>query len=197
MTSARRRWHERDDHEIALAFVRTFAGAAPPRPSRRCFARRSTPAATTAIRTRRWRSDAAARVAHHGLRAVRRVGHDRLRRTQRLWTLSAQWGHRIWEVQHLDAVCFALYGDVPGDRSTAKRLRSDLADPATAPRVQLNALSRADGSGSSARLLGDEPNGAAPARPPSPRRALCSSRSTASGSPARPNSMRSVTWWAI
>ena len=37
----------------------------------------------------------------------------------------------------LDAVCFALYGDVPGDRSTAKRLRSDLADPATAPRVRL------------------------------------------------------------
>ncbi|MFC6344967.1 AAA family ATPase, partial [Nocardioides hankookensis] len=27
----------------------------------------------------------------------------------------------------LDAVCFALYGDVPGDRNTAKRLRSDLA----------------------------------------------------------------------
>lgn len=37
----------------------------------------------------------------------------------------------------LDAVCFALYGDVPGDRSAAKRLRSDQADPGVAPRVSL------------------------------------------------------------
>ena len=37
----------------------------------------------------------------------------------------------------LDAVCFALYGDVPGDRSTAKRLRSDQATPDAAPRVTL------------------------------------------------------------
>ena len=29
----------------------------------------------------------------------------------------------------LDAVCFALYGDVPGDRNAAKRLRSDQAGP--------------------------------------------------------------------
>ncbi|WP_134765971.1 SMC family ATPase [Nocardioides sp. 1609] len=39
----------------------------------------------------------------------------------------------------LDAVCFALYGDVPGDRSQAKRLRSDQADPTTPPRVTLEA----------------------------------------------------------
>lgn len=37
----------------------------------------------------------------------------------------------------LDAVCFALYGDVPGDRAGAKRLRSDHASPGTAPRVSL------------------------------------------------------------
>ncbi len=37
----------------------------------------------------------------------------------------------------LDAVCFALYGDVPGDRNAAKRLRSDQALPGTAPRVVL------------------------------------------------------------
>ncbi|MEJ7833555.1 MAG: SMC family ATPase [Nocardioides sp.] len=37
----------------------------------------------------------------------------------------------------LDAVCFALYGDVPGDRSSAKRLRSDQAAPGIAPRVTL------------------------------------------------------------
>jgi len=39
----------------------------------------------------------------------------------------------------LDAVCFALYGDVPGDRGAAKRLRSDQADPTVAPRVALEA----------------------------------------------------------
>ncbi|GEP38145.1 nuclease SbcCD subunit C [Nocardioides psychrotolerans] len=39
----------------------------------------------------------------------------------------------------LDAVCFALYGDVPGDRNTAKRLRSDQAAPGVAPRVVLEA----------------------------------------------------------
>src|SRR6478609_34260 len=37
----------------------------------------------------------------------------------------------------LDAVCFALYGDVPGDRSAAKRLRCDQAAPGVAPRVTL------------------------------------------------------------
>jgi DNA repair protein SbcC/Rad50 len=37
----------------------------------------------------------------------------------------------------LDAVCFALYGDVPGDRASAKRLRSDHAEPGVAPRVRL------------------------------------------------------------
>lgn len=37
----------------------------------------------------------------------------------------------------LDAVCFAVYGDVPGDRSSARRLRSDLAPEGRAPRVQL------------------------------------------------------------
>ncbi|HEY7718339.1 MAG TPA: AAA family ATPase, partial [Pedococcus sp.] len=39
----------------------------------------------------------------------------------------------------LDAVCFALYGDVPGDRSTAKRLRSDHATDDVVPRVVLEA----------------------------------------------------------
>jgi exonuclease SbcC len=39
----------------------------------------------------------------------------------------------------LDAVCFALYGDVPGDRASAKRLRCDTAAPGVAPRVVLEA----------------------------------------------------------
>ena len=39
----------------------------------------------------------------------------------------------------LDAVCFALYGAVPGERNDAKRLRSDQADAETAPRVVLDA----------------------------------------------------------
>ncbi|MFL6004209.1 MAG: AAA family ATPase [Nocardioides sp.] len=37
----------------------------------------------------------------------------------------------------LDAVCFALYGEVPGDRQSAKRLRADLAADGEAPRVAL------------------------------------------------------------
>jgi len=37
----------------------------------------------------------------------------------------------------LDAVCFALYGDVPGDRSDAKRFRCDHAPPDVPPRVVL------------------------------------------------------------
>lgn len=39
----------------------------------------------------------------------------------------------------LDAVCFALYGDVPGDRSSAKRLRCDGAAAGVAPQVTLEA----------------------------------------------------------
>lgn len=37
----------------------------------------------------------------------------------------------------LDAVCFGLYGEVPGDRNSAKRLRSDHAAPGVAPSVVL------------------------------------------------------------
>jgi exonuclease SbcC len=37
----------------------------------------------------------------------------------------------------LDAVCFALYGEVPGDRQTAKRLRADQAADGVAPCVTL------------------------------------------------------------
>ena len=37
----------------------------------------------------------------------------------------------------LDAICFALYGEVPGDRQSAKRLRADLAADGETPRVTL------------------------------------------------------------
>ncbi len=37
----------------------------------------------------------------------------------------------------LDAVCFALYGEVPGDRHSARHLRSDQADTEAEPRVAL------------------------------------------------------------
>jgi DNA repair protein SbcC/Rad50 len=39
----------------------------------------------------------------------------------------------------LDAVCFALYGAVPGDRNAAKRFRSDHAGPGQSPIVELEA----------------------------------------------------------
>ena len=37
----------------------------------------------------------------------------------------------------LDAVCFALFGQVPGDRQQAARLRCDAAAPASVPRVEM------------------------------------------------------------
>ena len=37
----------------------------------------------------------------------------------------------------LDAVCFALYGEVPGERQRAKHLRSDHAAAGAEPRVTL------------------------------------------------------------
>jgi exonuclease SbcC len=39
----------------------------------------------------------------------------------------------------LDAIAFALYGRVPGERGTARRLRSDHAAPGTATEVELEA----------------------------------------------------------
>ena len=52
----------------------------------------------------------------------------------------------------LDAVCFALYGEVPGDRNDAKRLRSDQADPEHRPAGRCSRRPcPAAGSGSSAR----------------------------------------------
>jgi DNA repair protein SbcC/Rad50 len=42
----------------------------------------------------------------------------------------------------LDAVCFALFGQVPGDRDKARRLRSDHAAAATGPRVVLEVTLR-------------------------------------------------------
>ncbi|NDU75465.1 AAA family ATPase [Actinomadura sp. DSM 109109] len=42
----------------------------------------------------------------------------------------------------LDAVCFALYGQVPGVRNAVKGLRSDHAPPGTGPRVVLEATIR-------------------------------------------------------
>jgi exonuclease SbcC len=39
----------------------------------------------------------------------------------------------------LDAVCFALYGQVPGDRAGARHLRSDHAAPGASPQVVLEA----------------------------------------------------------
>lgn len=63
-----------------------------------------------------------------------RVDFDELSRAG-LFLLSGPTGAGKTSV--LDAVCFALYGDVPGDRSTAKRLRCDQAAPGLRPLVTL------------------------------------------------------------
>ena len=65
-----------------------------------------------------------------------RVDFDRLSAAG-LFLLSGATGAGKTSV--LDAVCFALYGDVPGDRATAKRLRADLAAADVATRVVLEA----------------------------------------------------------
>ncbi len=54
-----------------------------------------------------------------------------------LFLLSGQTGAGKTSV--LDAVSFALYGDVPGDRSSAKRFRCDTAPAGLAPQVVLEA----------------------------------------------------------
>lgn len=65
-----------------------------------------------------------------------RVDFDRLSEAG-LFLLSGATGSGKSSV--LDAVCFALYGDVPGDRGDARRLRCDQAAPDVAPRVVLEA----------------------------------------------------------
>ncbi len=64
------------------------------------------------------------------------VDFDRLSAGQ-VFLLSGDTGSGKTSV--LDAICFALYGDVPGDRATARQLRSHHAAPGTAPRVVLEA----------------------------------------------------------
>jgi DNA repair protein SbcC/Rad50 len=64
-----------------------------------------------------------------------RVDFDRLSEAG-LFLLSGATGAGKTSV--LDAVCFALYGDVPGDRATAKRLRADRAAADAEPRVTLD-----------------------------------------------------------
>ena len=73
----------------------------------------------------------------------------------------------------LDAVCFALYGDVPGARNTAKRLRADQAAPGVRPRVTLEATL----SGRRFQL----------ARSCSSRRTICLSRAESRASAPGPN----------
>ena len=52
---------------------------------------------------------------------------------QGLFLLNGQTG--AGKTSILDAVCFALYGSVPGARQSGKRLRSDHAEAVTAPEV--------------------------------------------------------------
>ena len=128
----------------------TCAGPTP-RPVRPpCSARPSTPAATTPTRT--CSSELPRLCSPHGRCSVRlhqlqvvgfgpfadpvSIDFDALSDAG-LFLLSGPTGAGKSSV--LDAVCFALYGDVPGDRAVAKRLRSDHAADDVAPRVVLEA----------------------------------------------------------
>jgi exonuclease SbcC len=63
----------------------------------------------------------------------------------------------------LDAVCFALYGDVPGDRAAAKRLRCDQAADGVRPASSSRPRSRAVASGWCGHRRGSGRRSAAPA----------------------------------
>lgn len=69
----------------------------------------------------------------------------------------------------LDAVCFALYAAVPGDRQDAGRLRSDQAPPGSSPRCHSTSAWPDDGSASSAHPPGNVRRSGAPERPASRR----------------------------
>lgn len=66
--------------------------------------------------------------------ACQTVDFDRLTR-EGLFLLHGPTGAGKTSV--LDAVCFALYGSVPGARQSGQALRSDLADPLTPTEVVL------------------------------------------------------------
>ena len=71
----------------------------------------------------------------------------------------------------LDAVCFGLYGEVPGDRASVRALRSDHAAAEAEPRVRARCSACGAGcSGSPAPLRGTGPSDAEPA-PAASRRA--------------------------
>ena len=115
-------------------------------PSPTCSRRPSTPAATTPTRTC-WSAPSARGRWPMRLHQLEIVGFgpfadpvtidfDALSDAG-LFLLSGPTGAGKSSV--LDAVCFALYGDVPGDRAAAKRLRSDHAAADVVPRVVLEA----------------------------------------------------------
>ena len=147
-------------------------------------------------RAGRGRADEAPPPRDHRVRPVRRapstVDFDQLSDAG-LFLLTGPTGAGKTSV--LDAVCFALYGDVPGDRSAAKRLRSDQAAPGVAPRVALEATL-------SGRRFRHRPlagvGAAQEARHRHHHRAGLGARSpsasTATGSPTPPGSTRPATW---
>ena len=137
------------DHAISLDFVRHVRGlrrhARRGRPAPRGH-RRLLPRPRPGRARRRWRLAPAsgAVVRLHQLQVVGfgpfadpvSIDFDALSDAG-LFLLSGPTGAGKSSV--LDAVCFALYGDVPGDRAVAKRLRSDHAADDVAPRVVLEA----------------------------------------------------------
>lgn len=93
----------------------------------------------------------------------------------------------------LDAVCFALYGQVPGARNAAKGLRSDHAAPGTGPSVVLETTIRGRRLRITGRPRGSGRSCAAPGPPPSTPRSSWRSSRTARGSGSPPGSTRRAT----
>ena len=86
-------------------------------------------------RSRGRKADAAAPAPRHGVRCVRRHRGGLLRRSRRLRALPLHGETGAGKTTLLDAIGFALYGRVPGERNKTKRLRSDHADAAVRTEV--------------------------------------------------------------
>ena len=159
---------------------RRCAARRPPPTSRRCCSRPATPAAddpdadVLLVRGRLMRLHRLSVTAFGPFVETADVDFDALSDAG-LFLLSGATGAGKSSV--LDAVCFALYGAIPGDRNHAGRLRSDQAPPGWRPRVELDVTRRrAAVHGSSAPPPGSAPRSAAPGRPASPPRSRLSER---------------------
>ena len=92
----------------------------------------------------------------------------------------------------LDAIGFALYGRVPGERGKARRLRSDHAVPGTATEVQLEATLGGRRMRITRKPEQERPKSRGTGTPPSRPRSCWRSSPARPGRPSRPGQGRRI-----